>query len=286
MVWHCHELFNRMPEGAVAGGIAVVIDVLRASTTIITALANGTVCIRPVLTIDQARALATGGGPGGGSVSGSRVLLGGERGGLRIDGFDLGNSPLEYSPQRVRGRRIVMTTTNGTAALEACAGAAEVLIGAIVNRAAVASRARERAGALGVSDVHLVCAGTDGQVTEEDLLAAGAILDAAGSLPDAADDTLDASAAAALRRFRGVVSGSGTTSGKKRVASGKEAAAAIATAFASSRGGRNLIELGMQADLPAAAAIDSLTIVPRLDRGPRGDAAVTGWLHADTADPP
>ena len=72
-----------------------------------------------------------------------------------------------------------------------------MLIGAIVNRAAVAARARELAAARGTSDIHLVCAGTDGEVTEEDLLAAGAILDAASRLPGADGDTLDASATAA-----------------------------------------------------------------------------------------
>jgi len=267
MHWHCHELFNRMPQGAVAGGIAVVIDVLRASTTIITALAHGAAGVRPVLTIDAARTLAAGGGPG--------VLLGGERGGLRIDGFNLGNSPLEYSRARVAGRRIVITTTNGTAALDASRAAAEVLIGAIVNRAAVATRARSLAVAHGTSDIHLVCAGTDGQVTEEDLLTAGAILDVASRLPGASGDRLSASAAAALESFRGVLS----------AAADAGAASAITAAFATSRGGRNLIELGMQADLPAAAAIDSLTVVPRLDRGAGGDEAVTGWLYADAADP-
>ncbi len=274
MHWHCQKLFNRMPPGAVAGGIAVVIDVLRASTTIITALAHGAAGVRPVLTVDAARTLAAGFG------SGSGVLLGGERGGLRIDGFDLGNSPLEYSRARVAGRRIVITTTNGTAALGACTAAAEVLIGAIVNRAAVAARARELAVAHGTSDIHLVCAGTDGQVTEEDLLTAGAILDAASRLSGARGDTLDATAAATLETFRGVLS-----SATGDACSLADAASAITAAFATSRGGRNLIDLGMQVDLPAAAAIDSLAVVPRLDRGPDGAAAATGWLHADAADP-
>jgi len=118
MHWHCHELYNRIPQGSVAGGIAVVIDVLRASTTIITALAHGAAGVRPALTTEQARELAAGSG------AGPAMLLGGERGGLRIDGFDLGNSPLEYAPARVAGRRIVITTTNGTAALDACGAAA------------------------------------------------------------------------------------------------------------------------------------------------------------------
>ena len=269
MHWHCHDLFHRMPQGAVAGGIAVVIDVLRASTTIVTALAHGATGVRPVLTVEVARALAAGFGSG----SDSGVLLGGERGGLRIDGFDLGNSPLEYARARVAGRRIVITTTNGTAAVDACTDASEVLIGAIVNRAAAAARARELAVAHGTSNIHLVCAGTDGEVTEEDRLAAGAILDAAGRLPGGSDDTLDASATAALETFRGVLSAAADTG----------AASAITAAFAISRGGRNLIELGMRADLPAAAAIDSLRVVPRLDRGAREDEATTGWLLADAA---
>jgi 2-phosphosulfolactate phosphatase len=270
MHWHCHELFNRMPPGAVAGGIAVVIDVLRASTTIITALAHGAAGVRPVLTIAEARALAAGGDPG----SSPDVLLGGERGGLRIDGFDLGNSPLEYSRARVADRRIVITTTNGTAALDRCAAAAEVLIGAIVNRSAVAARACGLARRNGISDIHLVCAGTDGEVTEEDVLTAGAILDAASRLPGASGDTLSPSATTALETFRAVLSAAADTG----------AATAIVAAFATSRGGRNLIDLGMQADLPAAAAIDSLSVVARLDRGPRGDGTAAGWLRAVAAD--
>lgn len=269
MRWHCHELYHRIPQGGVAGGIAVVIDVLRASTTIITALAHGAAGVRPVLTIEQARELAAGNG------AGPAMLLGGERGGLRIDGFDLGNSPLEYAPSRVAGRRIVITTTNGTAALDACGAAAEVLIGAIVNRTAVAARARELARSQGVAHIHLVCAGTDGQVTEEDLLAAGGILDAASRLAGSDRDTLDASAMAARAEFRDVLAATG----------GADAALAITAAFATSRGGRNLVDLGMQADLPAAAAVDSLPVVPRLDRGRGPKDGEAGWLLPDAADP-
>jgi 2-phosphosulfolactate phosphatase len=231
-----------MRQAACAGGIAVVIDVLRASTTIITALAHGAARVRPVLTVEEARALAAGAG----------VLLGGERGGLKIDGFDLGNSPREYSRDRVAGRPIVITTTNGTAALHACAGAAEVLIGAIVNRSAVAAAAQALAMEHGGCDIHLVCAGTEGAVTEEDLLAAGAILDAAVHRHGCEEASIDATGREALGFFR------------VTVAAGPSAAEAIAREFASSIGGRNLIEIGMEADLPASAAIDSLPVVPRL----------------------
>ena len=85
--WHCHDVYRRMPDGATAGGIAVVIDVLRASTTIVTALAHGAARVVPVAEVDEARRRAV-------AIEGS-VVLGGERGGLRIPGFDLGNSPRE-----------------------------------------------------------------------------------------------------------------------------------------------------------------------------------------------
>lgn len=109
-------------------------------------------------------------------------------------------------------------------------------------------------------------------MTEEDLLAAGAILDAASRLPGANGDLLDATAAAAIGTFRACLA-----------RGGEVVAESIATAFADSRGGRNLLELGMQADLPAAAAIDSLPVVPRLD--PRGDRRETAdvWLQVDAA---
>jgi 2-phosphosulfolactate phosphatase len=238
-----------MRQGACAGGIAVVIDVLRASTTIITALAHGAARVRPVLTVEEAR----------GETAARGTLLGGERGGLKIEGFDLGNSPREYSRDRVGGRSIVITTTNGTAALHACFGAADVLIGAIVNRSAVAASAHALAIKHGGCDIHLVCAGTEGVVTEEDLLAAGAILDAAVQHHGCSGDALDATGREALAFFRSTV------------AAGPTAADAIAREFASSIGGRNLIELGMDADLPVSAAIDSLPVVPRLGGSQKSD---------------
>lgn len=240
--WHCHDLYQRLSAGGCAGGIAVVIDVLRASTTMITALAHGAARVVPIADVDEARRLASEAGPA--------ALLGGERGGVRIAGFDLGNSPLEYVASRVAGRTIVITTTNGTAALAAARGAREILIGAIVNRAAVAAAVRRLAGDGEGEQVHLVCAGTDGCVSAEDVLAAGAILDAADA--DRAGDVLDAAARDALAAFR-------------RAAAGGDVSEALVAEFQRSPGGANLVALGMEADLPAAAAIDTLPLVPRLD---------------------
>ncbi|MGI9178775.1 MAG: 2-phosphosulfolactate phosphatase, partial [Pirellulales bacterium] len=172
----------------------------------------------------------------------------GERRGIRIPGFDLGNSPLEYTAARVSGRTVVITTTNGTAALHAARGAREILVGAIVNRAAVAAAVRRLAA--DSAEVHLVCAGTDGLLSAEDVLAAGAILDAAGGTCPA--DTLDAAASEAVAFFR-------------RVASRGDVPAALVAEFHRSPGGSNLVDLGMDLDLPLAAAIDALAIVPRFD---------------------
>jgi len=250
MHWLCHELFHRMPPGTTAGGIAVVIDVLRATTTIATALAQGATAVVPRRSIEEARAAAAD-RPG--------AILGGERGGVQIPGFDLGNSPSEYDRATVGGRPVVITTTNGTAALAACADAAEVVAAAIVNRAAVAASVRRLAVAGGCGAVHLVCAGTDGRVTDEDLLAAGAILAAAAGDPAAAGDRLDGAARAARERF------------DRLAEAGREGLEPrIATALRGCLGGRNLVALGMEADLMAAAAIDSIAVVPRLDRG-RGE---------------
>jgi 2-phosphosulfolactate phosphatase len=243
-----------MPQGACAGGIAVVIDVLRASTTIITALAHEAARVRAVRTVGEARGL----------TGQANVLLGGERGGKPIEGFDLGNSPLEYTRERVGGRDVVITTTNGTAALHACHDAAEVLVGAAVNRSSVAALAIRLATA-DDRDIHLVCAGTDGTVSEEDLLGAGAILAAAIDRGVDEQRDLDGPARAAVADFRAVVHGE------------DDPAAALACVFATSIGGRNLIDIGMEEDLSPAAAIDSLPMVPRLDRA-------TGWLVGDRSN--
>ena len=251
MHWHCHDLFQRMPPGATAGGIAVVIDVLRASTTMITALATGAAAVWPVADVDEARALAR--------RLGSRAILGGERGGARIEGFALGNSPSEYTHGRVGGRDVVITTTNGTAALAACAAAAETLVGAIVNRRAVAAAVRALGAARGLHHAHLVCAGTDGIVTAEDVLAAGAILDAAAADPAAADDTLDDAAAEALATFRQLAAAAAA-------ATPETTASALVAAFRTSPGGANLVDLGMENDLTVCARLDAVPAVPRLDR--------------------
>ena len=144
----------------------VVFDVLRATSTFVTALHHGAKAIIPVSGIAEAIAIRKT-QPG--------VLLGGERNGVRIsaDGidFDLGNSPREYVPEKVRGKIIVSTTTNGTHALRACINAQAVLAAAFLNLTATAEFLRRE----NFAHVLLVCAGTGENSALEDLLAAGAL---------------------------------------------------------------------------------------------------------------
>src|SRR5262249_4493644 len=160
---HVHLLPVLVPAGCLAGSLAVVIDVLRATTTIVHALSAGCKSVRPCAESEEARALA------GGLKAGS-VLLGGERGGEPIPGFDLGNSPRAYTPRRCRGTTLVFTTSNGTRALIRAAEAARVLVAAFVNYSAVCEQLRQEARPL-----HIVCAGTEGSVSLEDTLLAGAL---------------------------------------------------------------------------------------------------------------
>lgn len=145
-----------LPERPLAETTCVVFDILRATSTMITAFAHGAASIRPVLTMEEAFA-AREAAPG--------VLLAGERGGLKIDGFDFGNSPLEFTA--MTGRDLVMTTTNGTAAFRAVAHAGRVLVGALLNMAALAE------AVAGSRSVMLVASGTGSGAALEDLLAAG-----------------------------------------------------------------------------------------------------------------
>ena len=161
-----HPLPKLVAENALAGSTVVVIDLLRASTTICQALANGAAEVVPYLEIADAQVAASA------APDGEEIVLGGERGGQRIDGFDLGNSPAEYTRKAVAGKRVFLTTTNGTRALNHARLARRILVGSFVNLSAVADSIRDE------SRIDLLCAGTGGEETREDLLAAGALVDA------------------------------------------------------------------------------------------------------------
>jgi 2-phosphosulfolactate phosphatase len=147
----------------------VVFDVLRATSSMLTALANGAEAILPVADIPEALALKR---------ARPEILLAGERHGLRIRreqtgdlDFELGNSPREFTADRVKGRTIGMTTTNGTLALRACSGAQATLVGAFLNLQAIAASLRSQPP----DHLVVVCSGTFEEAALEDTLAAGAL---------------------------------------------------------------------------------------------------------------
>lgn len=162
--------FEALTPQRLRNATCVVFDILRATSTLVTALAHGARAVLPVQTIEEAlRAKAAH--PG--------ALLAGERDGYRITAkltgsidFDLGNSPREFTPDKVSGKTIITTTTNGTRALKACQPAAQTFAGSFLNLRATADRLRE------ASDVIVVCSGTHEEASLEDTLAAGALAEA------------------------------------------------------------------------------------------------------------
>jgi len=159
-----------------AGSVCIVFDVLRASTTISVALENGAAAVAPCLEIEEALSWRARPLTDLNDTGAHRLILGGERKGIRIDGFDLGNSPGDYTPKAVAGALVAFTTTNGTRAIRLASRARAVLVGALTNRAAVA-RAAQHLAMMHNADIHLIAAGTNGQMAIEDILAVGAVID-------------------------------------------------------------------------------------------------------------
>ncbi len=163
--------FAALKQRDLSGTVCVVFDVLRATSTMVTALANGAGAIIPVEEILDALAIRR---------RQPAVLLAGERDGVRIQAdltgsvaFDLGNSPREFASDKVRGRTIAMTTTNGTRALRACAGAKTILIGSCLNLRSTAGFIEQTQP----KDLLLICSGTHDQAALEDVLGSGALCD-------------------------------------------------------------------------------------------------------------
>jgi 2-phosphosulfolactate phosphatase len=163
--------FRALREHDLKHTACVVFDVLRATSTFVTALANGAKAIIPVVEISEALALHR---------ERPEILLAGERDGLKIGAaltggveFDLGNSPREFTSGKVAGKTIVSTTTNGTRALRACTGAPRVLVGSFLNLSATA----DAIARWEPEQLLVICAGTGESAALEDVLAAGALCD-------------------------------------------------------------------------------------------------------------
>ncbi|MFZ7103006.1 MAG: 2-phosphosulfolactate phosphatase [Peptococcaceae bacterium] len=164
MIYHLnvYPTWQSVAPSEIKNTISVVIDVLRASNTIITALNNGAEKIIPLTEIDPAWEL---------KAKNPEFLLGGERKSEKIAGFDFGNSPREYDKAKVAGKTIIFTTSNGSKALQKAAPAAEVLVASFANSTALARRLAGRQ-----RDVSVICAGTLATPSLEDTLAAGKII--------------------------------------------------------------------------------------------------------------
>jgi 2-phosphosulfolactate phosphatase len=237
------KLPRDVDESALAGSAVVVIDVLRATSTICQALAAGAREVVPFVEIDQALAAAEKAGR-------SKVVLGGERKGLRIEGFDLGNSPAEYTAAAIQGRPVFMTTTNGTRAMQHARRAATVIAGSFLNLSAVVAALQHE------PRIDILCAGTDGSETSEDMLLAGAIVDKLTANNSNAF-ALNETAELARREWQTVVSAAEQPS--------QNLHEHLAHHLNASLGGRNCTEAGNGADNRHCAQVDLLHIVPRLD---------------------
>lgn len=217
--------------GEIAERTVVVLDILRATTTITHALNNGARAIYPVSSIEEALRLAN-------TFGRDEVLLCGERKCLPIEGFDLGNSPHEFTRERVAGKILVMTTTNGTAALSMTGGAARVIVGSLLNLGTVVAELVRAGG-----DPVILCSGRDRHFAIEDAVVAGVM---AARLMDAApgDWVMNdaALAAIALAREFGVKAGT----------------------FRMSESGRALLATGHESDLDFCAKMDTLNVLPVL----------------------
>jgi 2-phosphosulfolactate phosphatase len=239
---YVYLLPSLVPPGALRGGVAVVVDVLRATTVMVHALAAGCDAVVPCLEIDDARRTAEALGTG-------RAVLAGERQGLPIEGFDLGNSPESFTPESCGGRTVVMTTTNGTRAILASLEAERVVVGAFPNFAATVQllHADNR-------PLHVVCAGTDGFVSYEDALLAGAYArhfqDLGGTLRN---DEAEIVAGLWARVAESIWVKSGDRAAEKNP---------LVRYLTRGRGGQRVLELGLGADIDAAARFNSFE--PRL----------------------
>ena len=231
-----HLVADHANAAVFTGAVVVVVDQLRATSTIAAALAAGAARVVPMYTVDDALAERDRR-----SAESPPPLLAGERSGVKPDTFDLGNSPQALTPEIAADRSVVFTTTNGTAALLHAATADLVLTGALANRSAVAEEI-----AADPRPIHVLCAGTRGGVTLDDLIAAGAIAERlieAGRNPSHDDGVRVALHAWADAQARG-----------------------IEAALGASWGGRNLTRLGLTEDVAWCARVDHLSVVPIFDR--------------------
>jgi 2-phosphosulfolactate phosphatase len=244
-----HLLPKLIPPGSLCGGIVVVVDVLRATTVMVHALAAGCLSVIPCGEIDEARAIAS-------RLPAGTALLAGERHGLPIPGFDLGNSPAEFTPEACAGKTLVMTTTNGTRAILASLEAKRVYIASFSNLAATIDEITIKFQRRDRAPLHVLCAGTEGFISLEDSVLAGAL--AARLVVPAGDIDPDGHRLGNDEAFI-VVSQWLETERYLRQRP-------LSRLLSLGRGGQNVQRIGLAGDLDDAAVFDRFPLVAALDR--------------------
>lgn len=223
-----------------SGVHCAVMDILRATTTITTSLMNGAREVLPCMNADEARSRA-------GELSPGSYLLGGEQKGLKIPGFDLGNSPLEYSPEIVTGKTITFSTTNGTPTMRTTYTNSQlpVYIASLLNLGAVAKALIAEAEKSLPAKIALICSGTHGALALEDAYCAGLMVKQIEALAKDRGISLDLADGAAI-------AGSFSAFNKDRAL----------TVLNTSHHGQDLLKLGFKADLEFAAQVDKYQVTP------------------------
>ena len=215
--------------------VIVVIDVLRATSVIVHAMSQGAEEIIPVKTVEEAFQMIKAFLPGS-------TLLGGERGGQKIEGFDLGNSPREYAAEKVRGKRLILTTTNGTKTFHDVSSRNKIMVVSFLNIGAVAQKCFEMD-----KDLLLYPSGEEGSFSLEDTVCGGMLIDLTikkGKRPFTLTDAAQ-SAHLLYQRFE----------------------ADLIEAFHLSNHGKELIARGFEDDLAYCAQIDLTDVVPQFKDG-------------------
>lgn len=215
--------------------MVVVIDVLRATTSICAALQAGAKGVIPTAGPGEAGELRA-------KLGGDAVVLAGERNGVKIENFQLGNSPAEFTPESVGGKYVVMTTTNGTLALSRANKGWKVVTAGLVNMTAVAE-----AIASGARDLLVVCSGREGHFSIEDTICGGMLIHRLASLRKGELELNDA-ASLALLLYR-----TNQSSIRQAIAQGEHA--------------RFLASIGFERDVETATVVDSMPVLPVLRDG-------------------
>jgi len=229
------ELETKSP----CGSLAVLIDVVRATTTITTALANGCSFILPVLHVEEAFQRKEQ------EHDSASILLGGERGGKRVEGFDLGNSPADYTQHQ----GIIFSTSNGTRTLLALDGAAQILVGSFLNVSALCEEVKQYCESKSTNTQHnilIACSGVANTFSLEDAVCAGMITNRLSKLLPELTKSPAANAVEILyTHYR----------------------SDLLTMLKQSDGGRKLIPIGLEDDLSDCAVVDKYSVVPHYSNG-------------------